>query len=119
LRILLDHNVDRRLRRSIPGHEIRATREMRWDTLENGDLLSAAAGARFDAFLSVDKNIEHEQNLSTLPLPVIILDSVSNALPALLPFAPIVIDLLNAPLDRLLYIVEPTGLVLRLTSPRS
>jgi hypothetical protein len=38
--------------------------------------------------LGVDKKLQHEQNLKTLPLPIVVLDSVSNALPALIPFAP-------------------------------
>ena len=118
MKVLLDHNVDRRLRAHLPGHEIKTTREMRWETLANGVLLNAAAGDGFEAFLSVDKKLEHEQNLQTLPLPVIVLDSVSNALPALMPFAPFIVDLLMAPLDRLLYIIQSDGMVLRLTAPR-
>ena len=91
---------------------------MGWETFENGMLIEAAAGDRFDALLSIDKNIEHEQNLRGLPLPVIVLDSVSNALPALLPFAPFVLELLKSPLDRILYIVQSDGVVLQLSAPR-
>jgi hypothetical protein len=118
LKILFDHNVDRRFRKHLPGHEIKTTREMRWETLTNGMLLRAAAGANFDALLTIDKKLEHEQNLQTLPLPVIVLDTPSNALPALLVFAPFVLDLLQSPLDKLLYLVQPSGTVLRLSSPR-
>jgi hypothetical protein len=118
LRILFDHNVDRRFRRHLPGHEVRTTREKRWDKLENGDLLQSAALDPFDAFLSIDKNIEHEQNLKTLPLPVIVIDSISNALPALVPFAPYVLELLQSPLEPLLYIIKAGGSVLRLSTPR-
>lgn len=91
---------------------------MGWETFENGVLIEAAAGDGFDALLSIDKNIEHEQNLRGLPLPVIVLDSVSNALPALLPFAPFVLELLKSPLDRILYIVQSDGVVLQLSAPR-
>jgi len=118
LKLLFDHNVDRRFRKHLPGHDIKTTREMRWETLTNNVLLKIAADAGFDAFLSTDKTLEHEQNLLTLPLPIIVLDSISNALPALIPFAPILLDLLNSPLDRSLYIIQPNGVVLRLTSPR-
>jgi hypothetical protein len=118
LKILFDHNVDRRFRRHLPGHEIKTTREMRWETLTNGLLLAAAANANFEAFLSIDKKLEHEQNLQTLPLPIIVIDSISNALPALVPFAPSVLELLKSPLDRLLYLIEPNGSVLGLASPR-
>ena len=91
---------------------------MGWATLANGELLKAAASAGFDAFISIDKKIEHEQNVEAVPMPVVVIDAPSNALPALLPFAPFVLDLLNSPLERLLYVIEPTGLVHRLTAPR-
>ncbi len=119
MRILFDHNVDRRLRRHLPGHEIVTTREKRWDKLENGSLIRAAADDGFDVVLSIDKNLEREQNLQTLPLPVIVLDSLSNALPVLLPFTPFIVKLMQSPLDRLLYIIQSDGAVLRLTEPRS
>jgi hypothetical protein len=55
LKVLFDHNVDRRFRKRLPGHEIKTTREMRWETLLNGALLQAAAGGGFEAFISIDK----------------------------------------------------------------
>ncbi|MGA2441528.1 MAG: hypothetical protein ABSH08_11250 [Tepidisphaeraceae bacterium] len=118
MKLLFDHNVDRRFRRYIPGHEIRTTREMGWEALSNGLLLKVAADARFEAFVSIDKKIEREQNLKILPLPVVIIDALSNALPALIPFSPLLLDLFSHPLEPLLYVVEPTGLVHRLTAPR-
>jgi hypothetical protein len=111
LRVLFDHNVDRRFRRHLTGHEIRTAREMRWETLTNGVLLATAAAAGYEALLSLDKKLRHEQNLATLPLPVVILDSVSNALPQVLPFAPFVLELFTAPLDRRMYVIAPDGTV--------
>jgi hypothetical protein len=81
-------------------------------------LLNAAANATFGEFVSIDKKIEHEPNLLTLPLPVVVVDAPSNALPALLPFAPFLLELLGTSLERLLYGIEPSGTVLRLTTPR-
>ena len=119
MKVLFDHNVDRRLRNLLAGHDVRTAREMGWEQLENGVLLRAAADDGFEALLSIDKKLEHEQNLRTLPLPVIVIDSRSNALPALAPFAPFLLDLLRSPLDRQLYIIQPGGAVIRLTKPRS
>jgi hypothetical protein len=118
VKILFDHNLPRRFRRLLPVHEIATTREMGWETLENGALLKAAADAGFDAFVSIDKKIEHEQNLMTLPLPVIVIDAPSNTLAALAPFAPFLIELLKSPLERVLLIIEPSGSVRRLILPR-
>ncbi len=118
MKLLFDHNVDRRFRRYIPGHEIRTTKEMGWETLSNGVLLKSAADAGFEAFVSIDKKIEHEQNLKILPLTVIVIDALSNALPTLIPFSPLLLDLLKQPVDPVLFVVEPTGRVHRLTASR-
>lgn len=109
MRVLFDHNVDRRFRRFVPGHEIKTTREMRWEQLQNGALLRMAADAGFDAFVSIDKKLEHEQNLKLLPLPVVVIDSRSNALPALVPFALTLLDVLSTPFGWALVIIMSGG----------
>lgn len=92
---------------------------MGWEQLQNGILIKTAADQRFEALLTIDKNIEHEQNLKTLPLPIIVLNSRSNALPALVSFAAFLLNLLQAPLERLLYVIDPSGTVHRVRSPRA
>lgn len=62
--------------------------------------------------------MEYEQNLQALPLPVVVVDSVSNALPAALPFVPFILALLASPLDRAMYVIRPDGTVVRLAAPR-
>ena len=44
--------------------------------------MSAAAATGFEVFVTVDKQIEHQQNLATLALTVVVVDGKSNALPA-------------------------------------
>ena len=77
MRLLLDHCVDRRLARVMPAHAVKSAREMGWDELKNGNLLAAAA-TQFDAIITVDQNIKHEQDLRTLPIAVIVLVAKSN-----------------------------------------
>jgi predicted nuclease of predicted toxin-antitoxin system len=78
MRILLDHCVPKRLRRLFPHHEVRTTREMGWGGLSNGKLLGEAAQNSFDVLLTVDQNIKHQQNLSKLPLAIIVLIAADN-----------------------------------------
>ena len=70
-------------------------------------------------FITIDKQIEHQQNLAALALAVAVLDGKSNALPALLPFTPFLRDLFTSSLERALYIVEEGGNVLTLREPRT
>jgi len=107
--VLFDHNVDRRFRRHLPGHDVQTSREKGWEALENGALLAAAAGHAFEAVLTIDKKIRFQQNLSTLPLAVVVLDALSTALPELIPFAPYVLGLFKSPLSPRLYFIRRDG----------
>ena len=60
---------------------------MGWRGYKNGRLLAAAA-AEFDAFITADKNPPYQQNLTTLPIAVVILEAPSNELSRLLPLLP-------------------------------
>jgi hypothetical protein len=60
---------------------------MGWGGVENGALLALAA-KEFDAFLTVDKNLPHQQNLANLPVAVIVLEAYSNELAVLVRLVP-------------------------------
>ncbi len=85
MRLLLDESVPRRLRQFLPNHRVRTVVEMGWSGIKNGELLRLAA-SDFDAFITVDKNLQYQQNLSTLPVAVVVLHAQSNELQALMPF---------------------------------
>ena len=46
------------------------------------------AATEFDAVVTVDKSMPYQQNLTTLPIAVVILDAVSNKSSYLLPLMP-------------------------------
>lgn len=54
------------------GHEVRLSKEMEWSELENGALI-AAAEPRFDAFVTTDKNLRYQQNLTGRHLAILVL----------------------------------------------
>ncbi len=83
MRLLLDESVPSRLRRALPDHAVRTVVEMGWSGVKNGQLLALAA-VDFDAFITVDKNLPYQQNLTKLPIAVIVLDAISNELNVLL-----------------------------------
>ena len=87
MRLLLDECVPARLRRALPGHEVSTVVGEGWSGIKNGNLLALAA-ARFDAFITVDKNLPYQQNTVALPIAVLVLDAVSNELPSLVPLMP-------------------------------
>jgi len=92
MRILLDECLPRRLKRELSDHEIRTAPEMGWAGVENGELLRLASG-EFDVFITVDRSLEFQQNLSDLAVGIVVVSAGSNELTHLLPLVP---DLLNA-----------------------
>lgn len=86
-RILLDEDVPRPLRRELPGFEIQTVVEAGWSGIKNGELLRRAEAA-FDVFLTADRNLQFQQNISRLRLGVVVLAVGGTKLNDLLPFAP-------------------------------
>ena len=79
MRVLLDTCVPKRLTRDLPGFEVRHATEMGWSDLDDGPLLTAMAGS-FDALVTVDRNLPHQQNLNARPFAVLLLRAQSNRL---------------------------------------
>ena len=79
MRVLLDECVDWRLLREIDGHAVKTARQMGWNTIKNGELLALAA-KEFDVFVTVDRNLSFQQNVSALLIAVIVLRARSNRL---------------------------------------
>ena len=44
-----------------------------WDKLQNGDLLNAAEAAGFEVFLTTDKNIRYQQNLTGRKITIVLI----------------------------------------------
>lgn len=56
MRILIDENLPRYLKRVWAGDEVKTVQEMGWAGIKNGELLKLAE-PDFDVFLTADKNI--------------------------------------------------------------
>ncbi len=86
MRILLDEHVDWRLSRSFgEGFEVETVIRRGWRGKKNGELLELAQAAGFDALLTTDRGIPHQQNLSKFALAVVVLRAESNRLRHLAP----------------------------------
>jgi hypothetical protein len=87
MKVLLDECVDWRLSREIAGHDVKSARQMGWTALKNGELL-ALASQQFDVFVTVDRNLYFQQNLSGLTIAVIVLTAPTNRLADLMILVP-------------------------------
>ena len=86
MKILLDECVDQRFRRDLVGYEVVTVREAGWAGKKNGELLALAAKT-YPVFITVDRNLYFQQNLSNFNIAVLILEARSNRLADLRPLA--------------------------------
>lgn len=85
MRVLLDENVDRLLKeRFDPEFTVLDVREHGWAGKTNGDLLRAAQ-REFDALITMDRNLEYQQNIRVLDLGIVVLRARSNAFSVVAP----------------------------------
>lgn len=89
MRLLLDECLPVELAAHLPGHVVRTARQMGWLGIKNGRLLKLIAGSgQFDAFITVDRNLSHQQNLRGLSFAVVVLRVRSTRVPHVLAQAP-------------------------------
>lgn len=93
MKILLDECIDRKLAREFFDYEVKTVPQMGWAGVKNGQLL-ALAEAEFEVFITVDRNLSFQQNLSEFDIAVIVLEAPSNRLEDLKPLAREVIAIL-------------------------
>lgn len=95
MRVLLDECLPKRLTRELRGHEARTVQQMGWSGISNGRLLSLIRG-QFDALITVDSNLAFQQNLSTLPVAVVVLCAPSNKIEDIRPLLPSLLATLDS-----------------------
>ncbi|MGD1094712.1 MAG: DUF5615 family PIN-like protein [Bryobacteraceae bacterium] len=96
MKVLLDECIPRKLKNSLPDHECRTVPEAGLAGKKNGVLLSLAESRGFEVFLTMDKGLEYEQNLTGRKIAVLILRAQSNRLVDLLPLLPACINIMRS-----------------------
>ncbi len=69
MKILLDECVTKHLKPYLASHEVSTVKEMNWSGIKNGKLMTLCVENNFDILLTIDKNLQHQQNVYKYPLP--------------------------------------------------
>jgi hypothetical protein len=96
VKLLLDECVDRRLTRDLVGHSVSTVPRRGWAGIKNGELL-ALAEKEFDVFITVDRKLSTQQDLTKFRIPVLLLRSRTNRLEDSRPLAPELLKTVNRP----------------------
>jgi hypothetical protein len=99
MRLLLDENLPKRLKQDFITHEVYTVREKSWNGIKNGELLKLLIENKFDALLTFDKNLQHQQNFLKYTITVFVLSAKMNTYEELTKLTPIVQSYFNK--DRL------------------
>src|SRR5450432_3910765 len=95
MKVLLDENLPHELRPHLQGHDVFTVQYMGWSGVKNGLLLIQAAAAAFDVMVTMDSGVPYQQNLSTLPLAIVVLSAASNDIDDLRPLIPQLLNTLK------------------------
>ena len=82
MRVPLDESLRLEFAAEVLGHDVATVRSLGWDGLKNGALMQRMASA-CDVFVTMDRNIPHQQNIGALTFGVILLQAHSNGIEAL------------------------------------
>ena len=96
MRILIDECLNWRLSRALTGHYAVSTQKMGWSGIKNGKLLTLAIENGFDVFVTGDRNLSFQQNVTEFAIAIVVLEANGIQLQHTLPLMPKVIALLPA-----------------------
>lgn len=97
MKILLDENIPTKVKFDFgKGFELVTVRDMGWLDKKNGELLGLMTFSGFDFFITLDKNLQHQQNLEKFNIKIFLLLVPDNKHQTLQPFIVKVNELLKS-----------------------
>lgn len=96
MRLLLDENLPKRLKQDFPDHEVFTVRDKQWNGIKNGELLKLLIDDSFNALLTFDKNLQHQQNFAKYTITVFVLTAKINQYMELTKLTPKIKQYLNS-----------------------
>lgn len=91
MRLLLDENFPADFAKLLVGHEVATVHGLGWSGVKNGELLRRAH-AVCEVFITLDRNLEFQQNLKVLPFAVVVVRALSNRMLHLVPHIGSILD---------------------------
>lgn len=87
MKVLLDECLPKRLKQSFREHEVSTVPEMGWSGKTNGELLRLGRG-KFKVFITVDQNLQYQQNLQGSGMAVVLMGVENNRYETFKPLLP-------------------------------
>jgi len=78
MKLLLDENLPKKLKQDLKNYDVFTVHDMGWQGKSNGELINAMMADHFDALITFDRNMEHQQNFRKSPVTVFVLNAHDN-----------------------------------------
>ena len=78
MKLLLDENLPKRLKKHFPDHDIYTVADCGWQGKKNGELLALMLQEDFHSLITFDKNLQYQQNFKKYTIPVFVLNAKDN-----------------------------------------
>lgn len=94
MQVLLDECLPRPLHRyfKAAGLDFKSVHELGWDGKQNGELIALMNSMGFELLITIDQNLQYQQNLASAGIALITIKAKSNRVDDLLPAIPKVIS---------------------------
>lgn len=107
MKILLDENLPKKLKLQFSTEiKVFTVREMNWSGKRNGELLGLMTLDGFDAFVTIDKNLQYQQNLERFSIKLYILDAPTNKIETLTAYIEKLVLFLSHPSEKQITVVS-------------
>lgn len=88
MKILLDECVTKKVKTALSEFNVFTVFEMGFSGLKNGQLLLRAQENQFDIILTIDKNMDSQQNVRKLDLAIVVLETFNSSYDTVKEFLP-------------------------------
>ena len=95
MKLLLNENLPKRLKSDLQQYDVYTVAEKGWSGKKNGELLKLMQQESFDALLTFDKNLQHQQNFQKFLITVFVLSAKTNTYAELQTLMPEIINYLQ------------------------
>ena len=95
MRVLLDENLPVDLAAELVGHEVATVTSLGWQGIKNSDLLRRAQES-FEVLVTMDRNLEFQQNIARFELSILLVLAHSNRVVHLRPIVPTILEAIES-----------------------
>ncbi len=95
MRVLLDESVPRQLAAELRGHEVQTVVQAGWAGVQNGELLRRAVAAGFPVLITMDRNLEYQQDIHGSGLALLVVLARDNRVETVLALAKAIVATLE------------------------